>query len=65
VKKAFEWEDDVRGKPDFRSDKETETMKRILMGVALCLTLAQPVQAQGPIWGVFHSIHTKVSDGGS
>jgi hypothetical protein len=38
-------------------------MKRILIGVALCLTLAQSVQAQGPVWGAFHSIHTTVSDG--
>jgi PKD repeat protein len=38
-------------------------MKKIILWLALFLTLSQQAEAQGPIWGVFHSIHTLISDG--
>jgi len=38
-------------------------MRRILFYLMLCWTLAEPVEAQMPVWGVFHSIHTTISDG--
>jgi hypothetical protein len=38
-------------------------MRRVLFYLVLCSAFVKPVQAQTPVWGVFHSIHTTVSDG--
>jgi hypothetical protein len=38
-------------------------MRKVLFYLLLCSVLVGPVQAQPPVWGVIHSIHTTVSDG--
>jgi hypothetical protein len=43
--------------------QEIGIMKRIRLCWMLCWVFVQPVQAQSPVWGIFHSIHSLVSDG--